>query len=151
MTARAHRPGQASDDTGAADPTEGFAAGGDLDGIAGTSPQTDLANVEPATAGATAPETADDHSDHVHTAGDEETPHLAALGNANADVNVTAVRNAQGHYTWTARDAETGAELARSPHPHTHPTLIHNLQKLFSSDSVIALRRTGDDKARRLA
>lgn len=83
------------------------------------------------------------------TADDAPVAHLKALGNAKADITVTAVRNAQGHWTWTARDTY-GAELARSPHPHNEITLIDNLGLLFSGQGTVALHRTGDDKPRRL-
>jgi hypothetical protein len=74
---------------------------------------------------------------------------LKALGNANPDVNVTAVRTGHGTWYWTARDAVDGTELAKGG-PHYEANLIENLTKLFAGQSTVALHRTGDDKARRL-
>jgi phage tail sheath gpL-like len=73
---------------------------------------------------------------------------LKALGNANPDVNVTAVQNGHGTWTWTARAAEDGRKLAVGG-PHHANRLAENLQLLFSG-STIALHATGVQKTRRL-
>lgn len=74
---------------------------------------------------------------------------LKALGNANPDVNVTAVQNGHGLWTWTARDAEDGRKLAAGG-PHHAQRLVENLTKLFSG-STVALHATGLAKTKRLA
>jgi hypothetical protein len=74
---------------------------------------------------------------------------LKALGNANPDVNVTAVQNGHGTWTWTARAAEDGRKLAVGG-PHHANRMAENLQLLFSGNTTIALHATGVQKTRRL-
>lgn len=74
---------------------------------------------------------------------------LKALGNANADVNVTAVLNGHGTWSWTARDAEDGRELCHSG-PHRAERVTKDLTQLFGG-STVALRATGLEKTKRLA
>jgi hypothetical protein len=73
---------------------------------------------------------------------------LKALGNANPDVNVTAVQNGHGTWTWTARAAEDGRKLAVGG-PHHANRMAENLQLLFSGNTI-ALHATGVQKTRRL-
>lgn len=116
-----------------------------------SAPATDLENVETGTnTGENAtnePETAPE-AENVETGAPEPETELDALGNRKTDVNVTAVRNARGTWTWVARDTE-GDVIAQGG-PHYRAGLLENLKKLFSADTVVGLRLTGDDKARRL-
>jgi hypothetical protein len=148
MTAKAHHPGAEAAETDA----ETVEAATEAPPAAPAAVDTsgpDLANI-PAPAGVAGP-TGTEITGELTPADDSPLAELKALGNTKPDVNVTAVRNSHGFYTWAARDAESGEEIARSPHSHTEAQLTENLLKLFGTDSVVALRRTGDLKARRLA
>lgn len=152
MTARS-KTQQAADVETVQEVAQGIegATGTEITGTLTETPAPDLANVETGTnTGENAPnepETAPE-PENAETAPEETEIELEALGNRKTDVNVTAVRNARGTWTWTARD--TDGDVIAQGGPHYEAGLHANLKKLFGSETVVGLRLTGDDKARRL-